>query len=181
MSKANIITILRILLVPIFLVILMTEMENKEIVAFIIFLIASLTDAVDGYIARKFDQVTDLGKFLDPIADKLLITAALIALVSIDVIETWVASIIILREIFITAFRFYFLMKDASFSASRIAKNKTTFQIIAISILIIYKKLPYSDILFKIGTITLYIAVFLTVYSGVEYLIKYSTAQKNKK
>lgn len=180
MSKANIITILRILLIPIFLVIIMTEMENKEIIAFVIFLIASLTDAVDGYIARKFDQVTDLGKFLDPIADKLLITAALIALVSIDVVETWIASIIILRELFITTLRFYFLMKEASFSASRLAKNKTTFQIVSICILIIYTKLPYPDVLFEIGTITLYIAAFLTVYSGVEYVVKYSKIMKNK-
>lgn len=178
MTKANIITLLRILLVPIFLVILLTEMENKEIIAFIVFLIASISDAFDGYIARKFDQVTDLGKFLDPIADKLLISAALIALVSLNEIETWAASVIILREIFMTAFRFYFYMKEASFSASKIAKNKTLFQIIAISIFIIYKKLPYPEYLYRIGTIILYIAVFLTVYSAIEYIIKYSKSIK---
>ncbi len=178
MTKANIITLLRILLVPIFLVILLTEMENKEIIAFIVFLIASISDAFDGYIARKFDQVTDLGKFLDPIADKLLISAALIALVSLNEIETWAAAVIILREIFMTAFRLYFFMKEASFSASKIAKNKTLFQIIAVSIFIIYKKLPYPEYLHKIGTIVLYIAVFLTVYSAIEYIIKYSKSLK---
>ncbi len=180
MTKANIITLLRILLVPIFLVILLTEMENKEIFAFVVFLIASISDAFDGYVARKFDQVTDLGKFLDPIADKLLISAALIALVSLNEIETWAAAVIILREIFMTAFRFYFYMKEASFSASKIAKNKTLFQIISISIFIIYKKLPYPEYLHKIGTLILYIAVFLTIYSAIEYIIKYSRSLKKE-
>lgn len=178
MTKANIITLLRILLVPIFIVILLTEMENKEIIAFVVFLIAAISDAFDGYVARKFDQVTDLGKFLDPIADKLLISAALVALVSLGEIETWAASVIILREIFMTSYRFYFYMREASFSASKIAKNKTLFQIIAISIFIIYKKLPYPEYLHKIGTVILYIAVFLTVYSAIEYIIKYSNADK---
>lgn len=180
MTKANIITLLRILLVPIFIVVLLTEMENKEIIAFIVFLFAAISDAFDGYIARKFDQVTDLGKFLDPIADKLLISAALVALVSLGEIETWAAAVIILREIFMTAFRFYFYMKEASFSASKIAKNKTLLQIIAISVFIIYKKLPYPDLLYKIGTIILYFAVFLTVYSAVEYIIKYSRVIKKE-
>lgn len=179
MTKANLITIFRIILVPIFLVILLTEMENKEIIAFIIFIFASITDAIDGYIARKFDQVSDLGKFLDPIADKLLISAALIALVSLGEVETWAAAVIILRELFISAFRFYSLVKDSSFSASRLAKNKTTFQIIAVSIFIIYKKLPFSDTLFLIGTISLYIAVILSIYSGVDYVIKYSKILKD--
>ncbi|MCP5107576.1 MAG: CDP-diacylglycerol--glycerol-3-phosphate 3-phosphatidyltransferase, partial [bacterium] len=102
MTIANIITTGRILLVPIFLVILLTEMQNKEIIAFLIFLVASITDAVDGYFARKLDQVTELGKFLDPLADKLLIAAALLALVHQGKVAAWVAAVIILREIFIT-------------------------------------------------------------------------------
>ena len=180
MTKANIVTLLRILLVPIFLVILLTEMENKEIIAFVVFLFAAVSDAIDGYIARKFDQVSDLGKFLDPIADKLLISAALVALVSLGEIETWAAAVIILREIFMTAYRFYYYMKEASFSASRIAKNKTLMQIIAISVFIIYKKLPYADELHTAGTVILYIAVFLTVYSAVEYIVKHSRAMKKQ-
>ncbi len=174
MSKANIITLLRILLVPIFIVILLTKMENKEIIAFAVFLFASFSDAIDGYIARKYDQVTELGKFLDPIADKLLISAALVALVALGEIETWAASLIIIREIFMTAFRFYFYMHEYSFSASGIAKGKTLFQIVAISIFIIYRKLPNPESIHKIGTYILYIAVFLTIYSAVEYIIKYS-------
>jgi CDP-diacylglycerol--glycerol-3-phosphate 3-phosphatidyltransferase len=183
MRLANIITILRIVLVPIFLVILLTKLENKEIFAFLIFVIAATSDAIDGYIARKYDQVTELGKFLDPLADKLLISAALLALVNLEIVETWVAAVIILREIFITGFRFYFLAKDTVFSSSILAKKKTMFQIIAIGVLIIYNKIPivaYRGIAFRVGTILLYIAAFLTVYSGIEYIIKYARSIKSR-
>ena len=88
---------------------------------------------------------------------------------------TWIAAVIILREILITAFRFYFLVKDASFSASWMAKKKTLFQIIAISLLIIYNKIPtYHEEVRLMGTILLYFAAFLTVYSGLEYVVKYA-------
>lgn len=159
---------------PIFLVILLTEMENKEIIAFLVFLIASISDAIDGYFARKLNQITELGKFLDPLADKLLITAALLALVYLEFVAAWVAAIIILREIFITGFRFYFMVKDSSFSTSQLAKKKTLFQIIAISILILHTKFPDPEKTLEIATITLYFALLLTIYSGIEYVIKYS-------
>jgi CDP-diacylglycerol--glycerol-3-phosphate 3-phosphatidyltransferase len=178
MTTANIITIMRIVLVPFFLVILLTEMQNKEIIAFAIFIIAAVTDALDGYVARKYNEVSDLGKFLDPLADKLLVTAALIALVYLQEVETWVAAIIILRELFISAFRFYFLIQNASFSASIPAKVKTTFQIVALAILIIYRKMPFANFLGMLGTAVLYIAVFLTIYSGAEYVIRYSRLPK---
>ncbi|MCK4766550.1 MAG: CDP-diacylglycerol--glycerol-3-phosphate 3-phosphatidyltransferase [Candidatus Aminicenantes bacterium] len=180
MNAANVITILRIILVPIFLVILLTEMENKEIFAVIVFIIAAISDALDGYIARKYDQVTELGKFLDPLADKLLIAGALLALVHLGKVETWVATVIILREIFITGFRFYFLVKDSMFSASWLAKKKTTFQLVSVSLIILSEKLPYREIVFQAATILLYMAVILTIYSGVEYVLKYSNALKEE-
>ncbi len=178
MTKANIITMVRIIMVPFVLVILLTEMQNKEIIAFVIFIIAAVTDSLDGYVARKYDQVSDLGKFLDPLADKLLVSAALIALVYLQEVETWVAAIIILRETFISAFRFYFLVHNASFSASIPAKIKTTVQIVALALLIIYRKMPYADLLRLLGTTALYAAVVLSVYSGAEYVIRYSRQQK---
>jgi len=168
------------LLVPIFLVILLTEMENKEIIAFIIFFVASITDAVDGYFARKYNQITELGKFLDPLADKFLVAAALLALVYLEFVATWVAAVIVLREIFITGFRFYFLVKDAGFSASWLAKKKTMVQVIALALLILHPRLPYADVIFEIATSILYFAVFLTVYSGIEYVLKYSKSVKIK-
>jgi len=180
MTLANVITIGRILLVPIFLVILLTEMDNKEILAFLIFLIASVTDAVDGYFARKYNQITNLGKFLDPLADKLLVVAALLALVYLEYVAAWVAAVIILREILITGFRFYFMVKDSVFSASWLAKKKTLVQIIAIGLLILHPKLPYSEIVFELATAILYFAVFLTIYSGIEYVIKYSKILKEQ-
>lgn len=178
MTKANIITIIRIIMVPFVLIILLTEMDNKEFIAFAVFVIAAVTDAIDGYVARKYNQVSDLGKFLDPLADKLLVAAALIALVYLQEVSTWAAAIIILRELFISVFRFYYLVNDASFSASLPAKLKTTFQIIAVSILIIYRKLPFADYLRLLGDAVLYVAVFLTVYSGVEYIIRLSRPVK---
>ncbi len=178
MTKANIITIIRFIMVPFVLVILLTEMQNKEFIAFAVFVIAAVTDAIDGYVARKYDQVSDLGKFLDPLADKLLVAAALIALVYLQEVETWVAAIIILRELFISFFRLYYLVNNASFSASIPAKLKTTFQIVALAILIIYRKLPFASQLHLLGTAVLYVAVFLTVYSGAEYVIRFSRAPK---
>jgi CDP-diacylglycerol--glycerol-3-phosphate 3-phosphatidyltransferase len=174
MTLANSLTIGRIILVPIFMVILLTEMDNKEILAFSIFLLASVTDAIDGYCARKYNQITEFGKFLDPLADKLLITAALLALVYLELVATWAAAIIILREIFIFGFRFYFLVKDSTFSTSWLAKKKTLVQASAIALLILAPVLPYSDLFLEIGTSILYAAVLLTVYSGVEYVVKYS-------
>jgi CDP-diacylglycerol--glycerol-3-phosphate 3-phosphatidyltransferase len=179
MTVANSITVGRIVLVPIFLVILLTEMENKEIIAFLVFLVASITDAFDGYFARKYDQITELGKFLDPLADKLLVAGALLALVYLGIVATWIAAIIVLREILITGFRFYFLVKDSMFSASWLAKKKTMVQVIAIALLILYPKLPYPDLVLEIGTAILYVALLLTIYSGIEYIVKYSNSVKN--
>jgi len=180
MTLANVITIGRIVLVPIFLVILLTEMENKEIIAFLIFLVASVTDAVDGYFARKYNQITELGKFLDPLADKLLVTAALLALVYLDYVDAWVAAVIILREILITGFRFYYMVKESAFSTSWLAKKKTFVQVVAIGMLIVHPKVPYPHLVWEIGTVILYAAVFLTIYSGVEYVMKYSRSKTVK-
>jgi len=181
MTIPNWITIARIVLVPLILVILLTEMENKEIIAFSIFVIAAVSDSLDGYVARKLNQVTALGKFLDPLADKLLVSAALIALVYLEEVETWVAAAIILREIFISAFRFYSLVKDASFSASIPAKMKTTVQLIAIGVLIIYPRLPFPYFLKIFGTILLYIGLILSYYSAAQYMLIYGRSSNNKK
>jgi CDP-diacylglycerol---glycerol-3-phosphate 3-phosphatidyltransferase len=178
MTIANLITMGRILLAPIFLVILLTEMEHKEIIAFFVFLLASLTDAVDGYFARKFNQITNLGKFLDPLADKILVAGALLALVYLEYVAAWVAAIIIFREIFILGFRLYFLVKDSSFSASWLAKKKTLVQVIGISIVIIHPKLPYPEFFLELGTAVLYIAVILAIYSAVEYIVIYTRNSK---
>jgi len=174
MTLANLITLVRILLVPLFLVVLLTKMQNREVLALAVFLLAALSDSLDGWVARKYNQITDLGKFLDPLADKLLVAAALIALVSLQRVDTWVAAVIILREIFITAFRFYFLVQDSVFAASWIAKKKTMIQMISVGVLIICEQLPYPEVFYRVGTIMLYVAVALTIYSGAEYVVHYA-------
>ena len=180
MTIANVITIFRIMRVPVFLVFLLTKMPNSEVIAFIIFCLAAISDGVDGFIARKFNQISEVGKFLDPLADKLLIAGALLALSAMDRVETWVAAIIILRELFITAFRFYFLINKTRFHTSSFAKKKTFSQLLAIGMLIIYPKLPDPDVYFVVGKILLYISLFLTIYSGIEYMVRFSKQTKNK-
>ena len=182
MNLANIITIVRIILVPFFLIILLTKLENKEIFAFTIFIIASISDFLDGYIARKYNQITNLGKFLDPLADKFLISGALVALALIGTIEIWIVSLIILREIVMTSFRYYLLKKKINIPASFMGKTKTFFQIISISILLIYNSfpIPYNDYFLSVGSYFLYFALFLTIYSAIEYFAKYSISLNNK-
>ena len=183
MNLANIITVLRIILVPFFLIILLTKLENKEIFAFSIFVIASASDLLDGYIARKYNQITSLGKFLDPLADKFLIIGALVALVMIGTIEIWIVSLIVIREIFITSFRYYLINKKITLSASFLGKIKTFFQIISISVLLIYNvfPIPYNNYFFSVGINLLYFALFLTIYSGIQYVLNFSKHIKTNK
>ncbi len=182
MNLANVITVTRIALVPIFLITLLSGCENKAIIAFTIFVIASVSDMLDGYIARKYNQITDLGKLIDPLADKLLIISALIALTMMHTIEIWIVILIIIREIVITLFRYYLLKKKIIISASFTGKIKTFFQTIAIADLLIFHLFPkpYNTFLFDFGLYLLYFALFLTIYSGVEYIIKYMYSVKEQ-
>ena len=129
-STPNVITYLRILLIPIFVVFLLLDMPYKNYIAAFIFIILSLSDALDGYIARKHRKVTNIGKIIDPIADKLLIAAALIFL--IGRIQLWMAIVIIVRELVITIARILFLPKKVVIPASILGKVKTISQIVAI-------------------------------------------------
>jgi CDP-diacylglycerol---glycerol-3-phosphate 3-phosphatidyltransferase len=174
MTHANYITIGRIVLVPLVLIVLLTELQNREIIAFVIFVIAALTDAIDGFVARRFNQISNLGKFLDPLADKLLVSGVLIALVYLREVDSLAAAIIILREILISALRWTFLLKNNSFSASVMAKLKTTFQVLALAVIIIHEQTPFPDFFEIVGIVLLYISIFLSVYSAAEYLIKYN-------
>lgn len=183
MNLANRITVARIFLVPFILLFLLVrfdfgqftiaghETTVSEIIAALIFIIAAATDGLDGYIARKRKLVTNFGKFLDPLADKLLVTAALIALVEMGRIGAIIAIIIISREFIISGLRTIAASEGIILAASRLGKWKTTFQIIAISALIL-NNFPFSYIGFRFDLVTLYIAVFFTIWSGVDYLMK---------
>jgi len=160
-SIPNLITYFRILLIPVFIFFLLTDIPYRDYISAFIFIILSLSDALDGYIARKRRQITPIGKILDPIADKLLISAALIFL--IGRIQLWMAIIIIAREIIITLARIFFLPKKVVISASNLGKIKTITQIIAILAVIL--SIPFNWLL-------MLIAVIMTVISGLDYLIK---------
>lgn len=148
-------------------------------VAAIIFILAASTDGVDGYIARKHKLITALGKFLDPIADKLLITAALIALVQRDVITGWAAMIIISRELLVTGMRSIAAAEGQVIAANKSGKFKMICQTVAISVCLL-KNWPFS--LFTelpIDTYLMTIAVVVTIYSGVDFFVKNSKILKS--
>lgn len=163
MNLANKLTVLRIILVPVFLILISNKIPYGVYLATFVFIIAALTDKLDGYIARSRNQITTLGKFMDPLADKLLVAAALISLVGLNKLPAWVVMIIIAREFVITGLRAVAAADGVVIAASWWGKLKTTVQIIAIIAVLI--ALPYYNIL-------IWIAVIVTVISGVDYLYK---------
>jgi CDP-diacylglycerol--glycerol-3-phosphate 3-phosphatidyltransferase len=159
----NVLTVLRILAVPVIVVALLGESPDGDLLAAIVFALAALTDGLDGYIARSRGSVTTFGKLMDPIADKLLIVAALVALVSLDRLAAWVAMVIIAREIAVTGLRGLAVEQGVVISASWLGKLKTVLQVAAVFALIIWYPAPVAvDVL-------VYAAVAMTVISGLDY------------
>lgn len=171
MNLANKITLLRVLMVPLFLIVLYSNFENSVIIAGIIFVIASLTDMLDGYIARSRNLVTNFGKFVDPLADKVLASAALIALVDMGEISGWIVVIIIAREFTVTGFRVLAASEGVTIAASPWGKIKTITQLTAI-ILLLFNNFPFSYLGIMADQIMIYIALFFTIVSGVDYIVK---------
>ena len=168
MNLPNKLTIFRIALVPVFLIILYVDNGATNWVAFAIFCIASATDALDGYIARKYNLITDFGKFMDPLADKLLVCSALIALTDLGRIFGWIVIIIIAREFIISGFRLVAAGKGKVIAAGKWGKIKTVVQMAATMLLIIdFKNMP----MFVITQIFVYAALVLTVISLIDYFI----------
>lgn len=163
MNLANKITGVRILLIPLFLYFIYADMKYNLIIATLVFIIASATDGLDGYIARSRNQVTKFGKFLDPLADKLMITAALISLVELKLVDGWIVMVIIARELIITGLRAVAATDGVVIAASMWGKVKTVTQIIAVIAALL--KIPYYEVL-------VYIALITTVVSGIDYLYK---------
>lgn len=162
----NSLTVLRIVLAPLLVVVLLTEFPDKEIWGLVIFLIAALTDALDGIIARRTDRITVTGAMLDPIADKLLMSAAFISLVGLGLAPAWMVTLIVGREFAVTGLRLIALERNVPISANAWGKAKTTTQIIAVSLLIFGRHLGQ---LRPLGLIVLWLAVVLTVISMVVY------------
>lgn len=172
MNLANRITIARIVLIPIFILLFTRYPDWPEGIyyAAIIFLLASATDKLDGYIARKYNQVTNLGKLLDPLADKLLISAALILLVSQQMLYAWVALVIVAREVIITGIRLVAASQKIVLQADQYGKIKMVSQVVAITA-VMFANHPFT--LFTniaIDQVLIYIALIITVYSGFNYI-----------
>jgi CDP-diacylglycerol--glycerol-3-phosphate 3-phosphatidyltransferase len=161
----------RVFLAPVVMVILTMRtqfgsflgMPLGDLLALLVFVVASVTDAADGYIARKRGMVTNLGKFIDPLADKILVTAVLVALVELQRLPAWIVVVVVSREFIVTGLRMVAAAEGVVIAASKGGKAKTVSQIVAISMMIL--DLPG-------GIWVMWVAMILTVWSGMDYLIK---------
>lgn len=168
MNLPNRLTMVRIFLVPIFLLIVSIKIPHGDYLAAAVFVLAASTDGLDGYFARKNKMITSFGKIMDPLADKLLITAALISLVELQRLSGWVAVIIIGREFAVTGLRAVAAAEGSVIAASKLGKLKTVSQIIAIVVMFL-PQLPFYP---YPGLIAMTIAVIFTIWSGVDYFAK---------
>ena len=145
MTIPNILTVFRILLTPFFIFFLFNESESSGVYSLIIFTVASFTDAYDGYYARKYNAVSESGKFLDPLADKILASSAFVSFAVLGLIDIWMVAIIILRDLFVTLLRMRMKKGGESLVTSNIAKSKTAAQLITIIFTLIYQ--PYQSLI----------------------------------
>jgi CDP-diacylglycerol---glycerol-3-phosphate 3-phosphatidyltransferase len=174
----NAITIGRIFLVPLLVVVLLTKFEGrlilgvrKELVGAAIFGLASLTDWLDGYLARRRKQVTPLGQFMDPLADKLLITAALVSLVQMDLAQSWMVVVILGREIAVTVLRSVAQSRGVSIPASPLGKFKMASEVTAVLLLILGEDVP---VFAALGTVALWVALVTALASAWDYYRRYN-------
>ncbi|TRZ38652.1 CDP-diacylglycerol--glycerol-3-phosphate 3-phosphatidyltransferase [Niallia circulans] len=192
MNLPNKITVSRILLIPVFLVIMLADFSWGEMtllgvtlpvshfVGALLFILASTTDWVDGYFARKYNLVTDLGKFLDPLADKLLVSAALVVLVNYDMASAWITIVIISREFAVTGLRAILAGGGEVVAANMLGKIKTWAQIVAISALLLHNMI-FQLVGLPFGKIALWVALIFTIWSGWDYFSKNKHVFANSK
>ena len=183
MNLPNKITMSRIFLIPIFMIFMLvdfnfgnvnllgTTIQTGHLIGGIIFIVASITDWLDGYIARKNNLVTNMGKFLDPLADKLLVSAAFIILVELGTAPSWIIIVIISREFAVTGLRLILAGGGEVVAANQLGKIKTVAQILAI-ISLLLNNIYFESIGVPFGMIMLYIALVFTVWSGADYFYK---------
>lgn len=177
MNLPNKLTIFRVILILPFCIFLLTDFADpaSDWIALGIFIVASLTDLLDGQIARKYNLVTNFGKFMDPLADKLLVSAALIALTELHRIPGWIVIIIISREFVISGFRLIAAEKGVVIAAGYIGKFKTTFQMIMVCLMI-----GNIEQLWLVTDIVMYIALALTIISLIDYLVRNKDVMKDE-
>jgi CDP-diacylglycerol--glycerol-3-phosphate 3-phosphatidyltransferase len=168
----NAITMLRIGIIPVLFFLLLSPDSTGSLVIAGIFVVASLTDLLDGYIARRYQIVTTMGKFLDPIADKLVVNTAMILMIPIGRIPAWMVAIIIVRDFTVDGIRTIASSEGIIIGSSRLAKQKTLCQVVAVTALMIHYPFLGADS-HLVGIVILYVALFLTLYSGLDYLVKF--------
>ena len=181
MNVPNILSLARIILTPLFIILLFAEFKMAKVFALLVFAIAAITDAYDGYLARKYNQITPEGKFLDPLADKILVLSAFISFAFINIIDFWMVGIIIFRDLFVTGLRFIMSSRGFEFVTSKLSKYKTAFQLTIIILTLIFISIEGLDINVFIPTIVLikeykiiyiltaFTAIF-TAYTGILYV-----------
>lgn len=168
----NNLTMFRVLAVPLLIVLLLFDNRPVGLLAAIVFSVAAITDYLDGYIARRYGLTSNLGKILDPLADKLLISTAFIMMIDLGRIPAWIVCIIIGRELAITGFRNIISGHGEDAAASMLGKYKTGFQIAAVIPLLIHY--PYFGIDFNtVGSLLLWVALVFTLWSGVDYIVRF--------
>ena len=181
MNVPNILSIARIILTPLFIILLFADFKMAKVFALLVFAIAAITDAYDGHLARKYNQITPVGKFLDPVADKILVLSAFISFAFINIIDFWMVGIIIFRDLFVTGLRFIMSSSGFEFVTSKLSKYKTAFQLTIIILTLIFISIEGLDINIFIPTIviikeykiiymlTAFTAIF-TAYTGILYV-----------
>lgn len=186
MNLPNSLTVVRIFLVPLLVVVLLTKFEGrlifgvrKELIGAAIFGLASLTDWADGYLARRRKQITTLGQMMDPLADKLLITAALVSLVQMGLAPAWMVAVILGREFAVTVLRSIAYARGVSIPASRLGKFKMTSQVVAILLLILGR--DHLQGFFVLGRIALWVVVVAAVVSGIDYYRRFNNVLSGPK
>jgi len=172
----NALTLFRIFLVPLLVVVLLTRMPAKEYLALAVFLVAALTDLLDGWIARKFKKVTRLGMLLDPIADKILVSAALISLVDLQEADAWAVCIIVGREFAVSGMRAIAAGEQITIAASSLGKWKMAAQVVGISLMILGARLDDIGLWRMTGRAALYVMTAMALVSGYDYFRKYLPA-----
>jgi CDP-diacylglycerol--glycerol-3-phosphate 3-phosphatidyltransferase len=192
MNLPNKITLSRIFLIPLFMIVMLvplhwgqihllwTVLPVTHLVGALIFILASTTDWIDGHIARKYNLVTNMGKFLDPLADKLLVSAALIVLVELNYAASWIVIVIISREFAVTGLRLLLAGEGEVVAANMLGKIKTWTQIIAISALLLHN-IIFEAIHFQFDQLALWVAMIFTIWSGWDYFAKNMHVFKNSK
>ena len=183
MNLPNKLTLFRVILIPFFVFFLLAPYfpGYGNYIAIAIFIVASLTDMLDGKIARKYNLVTNFGKFMDPLADKLLVCSALICLIELQMLPSWIVIIIIAREFIISGFRLIASDNGVVIAASYWGKFKTTFQMLMVIVLMLDISLNQYAWIHILGIVLTYIALALTVISLIDYIVKNRGVLKEQK